>query len=230
MNEPSTSHPEVEAVLFDIDGTLITSGGAGRAAWRAAISELHGVEVDTRETTESGMTDPEVARAVLGSVLEREPDRREVSAAMGRYLGHLDETVRDSEGYRVLPGVEGLLTRLVASGMLLGLTTGNVEAAAHIKLSRGRLNRFFCFGGYGSDSADRAELTRCALRRADMVSGGELELSECICIGDTPRDIAAGHAAGVRVVGVATGDYDFAALDEAGADWTVETVEDGFPV
>ena len=92
--------------------------------------------------------------------------------------------------------------------MLLGLVTGNVEAAAHIKLARGRLNRFFSFGGYGSDSPDRTEVTEAALRRGELVSGGTLADGACISIGDTPRDVEAGHGAGIRVVGVATGSYD----------------------
>ena len=91
--------------------------------------------------------------------------------------------------------------------MLLGLVTGNIEAAAHIKLARGRLNRFFTFGGYGSDSADRTEVTEAALARGALVSGGTLTDGACIAVGDTPRDVDAGHGAGIKVVGVATGSY-----------------------
>jgi phosphoglycolate phosphatase-like HAD superfamily hydrolase len=128
-----------------------------------------------------------------------------------------------------MPGVEGLLDRLIDAGALLGLVTGNIEAAAHIKLSRGGLNRFFSFGGYGSDSADRTEVTEAALRRAELVSGGALTDGDCISVGDTPRDVTAGHGAGIRVVGVATGSYRVEELREAGADWAIETVKSGFP-
>jgi phosphoglycolate phosphatase-like HAD superfamily hydrolase len=128
-----------------------------------------------------------------------------------------------------MPGVVELLDRLIDDGRLLGLVTGNVEAAAHIKLSRGNLNRFFSFGGYGSDSRDRTEVTEAALRRAALVSGGTLGESACFSIGDTPRDVVAGHGAGIRVVGVATGRYSVDELRDAGADWAIATVEDGFP-
>lgn len=229
MAEVPTAAQRIEAVLFDIDGTLITTGGAGGEAWRRAFEELHGVEVDIREVTESGMTDPEVGRAALRSVLGRDPSKRELSLAIGRYLRQLPAAVEDSDSYRVMQGVDALLERLVDAGMLLGLTTGNVEAAAHIKLSRGNLNRFFSFGGYGSDSNDRAELTRCGIERGVMVSGGMLDPPECVTVGDTPRDVAAGHEAGVRVVGVATGNYTLEQLSEAGADWTLEHVGEGFP-
>lgn len=220
----------VEAVLFDIDGTLITTGGAGGEAWKRAFVELYGKPLDIREVTESGMTDPEVGRVALQNILGRDPDRKELAAAMGHYLRHLAGAVEDSPGYRVMPGIEALLDRLVDSGLLLGLTTGNVEAAAHIKLARAGLNRFFSFGGYGSDSNQRTELTRRALDRGRLVSGGALELEAAISVGDTPRDVVAGHGAGIEVVGVATGNFGVEELREAGADWAIETVGDGFPL
>lgn len=219
----------IEAVLFDIDGTLITTGGAGAEAWRRAFDELHGVEVDIRAVTESGMTDPDVGRTALRHVLGRDPTTRELSAAMGSYLGYLDDAVIESQGYRAMPGIPELLQRLVDDGLLLGLTTGNVEAAAHVKLSRARLNRFFAFGGYGSDSTDRAELTRKAVERGVLVSGGTLRPEECVAVGDTPRDVAAAHTAGIRVVAVATGNYPLADLEAAAPDWAIASVESGFP-
>jgi len=114
-------------------------------------------------------------------------------------------------------------------GVLLGLVTGNIEAAAHIKLARAGLNRFFSFGGYGSDSADRTEVTKAALQRGELVSGGSLQNSSCISVGDTPRDVTAGHGAGIRVIGVATGSYSVEQLDQAEADWAIADVTDGFP-
>jgi phosphoglycolate phosphatase len=218
-----------EAVLFDIDGTLITTGGAGAVAWRRAFKELHGVPVDIRKTTESGMTDPEVGRVALRHVLERDPSQRELATAMARYLQHLARAVEESSGYEVMPGVESLLDRLIDSGVLLGMTTGNVEAAAHIKLARGGLNRFFSFGGYGSDSGDRVELTRKALERGRLVSGGSLDLDSCLGVGDTPRDVRAAHGAGIASVGVATGNYSADELREAGADYVLATLEEDFP-
>jgi phosphoglycolate phosphatase len=220
----------IGAVLFDIDGTLITTGGAGAVAWRHAFEELHGTPLDIREVTESGMTDPEVGHVALRNILGRDPDGRELATAMAHYLRHLSASIDASDGYEVMPGIEELLERLVDDGHLLGLTTGNIEAAAHIKLARAGLNRFFSFGGYGSDSNERAELTRRALERANFVSGNTLVESACISVGDTPRDVAAGHGAGIEVVGVATGNFTVEQLKEAGADHAIPTVESGFPV
>jgi phosphoglycolate phosphatase-like HAD superfamily hydrolase len=219
----------IEAVLFDIDGTLITTGGAGGEAWKRAFVELYGNPLDIRDVTESGMTDPEVGHVALRNILGRDPDGRELAAAMGRYLRHLSTAIDEADAYRVMPGIEELLERLVDAGHLLGLTTGNVEAAAHIKLARAGLNRFFSFGGYGSDSTERTVLTRCALERGNMVSGGTLSKESSIAVGDTPRDVVAGHGAGVEVVGVATGNFSVTQLRQAGANWAIADVTAGFP-
>ena len=218
------------AVLFDIDGTLLVTGGAGAVAWQRAFEEVHEVEANVGEHTDAGMTDPEIAAIVFREVIGREGTPQERAKAIGCYLKHLPDAVAESRGYRTMPGIDHLLPELIEKGVLLGLVTGNVEAAAHIKLARGRLNRFFSFGGYGSDSADRTEVTEAALRRGELVSGGTLSDGACIAVGDTPRDVEAGHGAGIRVVGVATGSYDVGQLGDAGADWALESVERGFPV
>jgi phosphoglycolate phosphatase-like HAD superfamily hydrolase len=220
----------IRAVLFDIDGTLLVTGGAGAVAWQRAFEELHGVEADIAEHTDAGMTDPEIAAIIFREVIGREGSQEERSKAIGSYLEHLPDAVADSSGYRVMPGIELLLPRLVESGVLLGLVTGNIEAAAHIKLARAHLNHFFGFGGYGSDSADRTKVTKTALDRGARVCGGTLDDGACIAVGDTPRDVSAGHGAGIRVAGVATGSYGVESLRQAGADWALETVEQGFPV
>ncbi len=220
----------IRAVLFDIDGTLLVTGGAGAVAWQRAFEELHGIEADIAEHTEAGMTDPEIAALIFREVIGREGTQEERAKAIGCYLKHLPDAVAESPGYRVMPGIGELLPRLIEDGVLLGLVTGNVEAAAHIKLARGHLNRFFSFGGYGSDSADRTEVTKAALARGTLVSGGTLANGACIAVGDTPRDVKAGHGAGIKVVGVATGSYTVDQLSQAGADWALETVERDFPV
>jgi phosphoglycolate phosphatase len=216
------------AILFDIDGTLIRSGGASDRSWQRAFRELEGVDVDIRATTGRGLPDPEVARQAFSAVKGRDPTAEELARLMERRLRYLPEEVERSEKYRVLEGVEELLDRLIDEGFLLGLTTGNVEAAAHIKLARAGLNRFFSFGGYGSDSPDRTVLTKKALERGATVAGGPLDTESLRSVGDTPKDIEAGHGAGLRVVGVATGDFSVAQLTEAGADWAIATLRD-FP-
>ena len=135
------------AVCFDIDGTLISSGGAGAVSWRRAFDDLHGAAADIGEFSDAGMTDPEVARLTFAAVVGHDPSTSELSRLMARRLYHLAGAVAESDGYRVLAGVPELLSRLCQEGYLLGLTTGGVEAAAHIKLARGNLSRWFSFGG-----------------------------------------------------------------------------------
>ncbi len=222
--------PDTQAVLFDIDGTLISTGGASDRAWKRAFKELHGVEVDVPAVTGKGVPDPEVGRVVFKEALGREPTEEEADALMRRRLDHLPEEVESSPGFVVKDGVVELLDELIDAGILLGLTTGNVEEAAHIKLQRANLNRYFSFGGYGSDSPNRTELTKVALERGRLVSGDTLEPDRCFSCGDTPRDIEAGHGAGIRVVGVATGEYAVDELREAGADAVISSFREGLPL
>jgi phosphoglycolate phosphatase len=218
------------AVLFDIDGTLIITGGAGATSWRLAFDELYGIPADIGRFTDAGMTDPAVGRHTFEAVMHRPPERREFTKLLERRLHYLHRAVEESPGYRVLPGVEELLPDLIDQGYLLGLVTGNVEAAAHIKLHRARLNRFFSFGGYGSDSNDRGELTRIALKRATLVYGDPVPLERAIAVGDTPLDVEGAHAAGIACVGVGSHNYTVEQLRDAGADYAIASLADGLPL
>ena len=225
-----TPEGDTQAVLFDIDGTLLDTGGASDRAWKRAFKELQGVDVDVPAVTGKGVPDPEVGRVVFREAIGREPTREEEDALMRRRLDHLPEEVENSPGFVIKDGVVELLDQLIDDGIMLGLTTGNVEEAAHIKLARANLNRYFSFGGYGSDSPDRTELTKKALERGELVSGRTLDRDRCFSCGDTPRDVEAGHGAGIRVVGVGTGEYTVEELIEAGADAAIRSLREGLPL
>jgi phosphoglycolate phosphatase-like HAD superfamily hydrolase len=219
-----------QAVLFDIDGTLISTGGASDRAWKRAFKELQGVDVDVPAVTGKGVPDPQVGRVVFEQAIGREPTDEQADALMQRRIDYLPEEVENSSGYVVKDCVVETLEKLTADGIKLGLTTGNVEPAAHIKLARADLGRFFSFGGYGSDSPDRTELTKKALERANQALDGELDLARCFSCGDTPRDVEAGHGAGIRVVGVATGEFTVEELRGAGADAAISSFCEGLPL
>jgi phosphoglycolate phosphatase len=218
-----------QAILFDVDGLLIQTGGAGARSWRWAFQELYGIPADIGEFTDAGMTDPVVGRLTFAGAVGREPSPEELARVLSHYLMRLPEEVARSSGYMVLAGVAELLPRLSRAGFLLGITTGALEAAAHIKLARANLNRFFSFGGYGSDSADRGELTRRAIERAGQIMGSPLDPRRVLVVGDTPKDVAAAHAAQAIAVGVASGHYSEAELREARADYVVGSLLDGLP-
>lgn len=217
------------AILFDVDGLLIETGGAGTRSWRWAFKELYGIPADIGEFTEAGMTDPVVGRLTFRSVIGHEPSPTELARVISHYLMRLPQEVAESSGYRVLAGVDELLPRLCRTGFLLGITTGAVEAAAHIKLARADLNRFFSFGGYGSDSADRGALTRKAIDCASEILGSALDPQRVLVLGDTPKDIVAAHAAGAIGVGVASGRYSEKELREARADYVLASLLEGLP-
>ncbi len=220
----------LKLVLFDIDGTLIDTGGAGARSWTWAFEHAFGRPgVDIGKYSSAGMTDPVVARKTFTEALGRAPTGEDLARLMAAYLSVLPDYVMASEGYRVLPGVGQLLPRLHEAGVLLGVTTGALEAGAHAKLGRARLNHFFLVGGYGSDSEDRVELTRAAIKRGERLLGTSLDLRQVAVVGDTPLDISAAKGAGVVSIGVATGKYDLDELRAANPDHALADLTEPFP-
>jgi phosphoglycolate phosphatase-like HAD superfamily hydrolase len=217
-------------LLFDIDGTLVSTGGAGAVAWRRAFEELYGIPADIGQYTDAGMTDPDVGAKTFEAVLHREPTPRELAQLVQRRLEHLPEAVAESEGYRVLPGVPERLRQLSHDGHLLGIITGNGDGAAAIKLARGDLNRWFTFGAYASAGVDRAGIVRRAVERGEAMLGCDVPNSQIYVIGDTPLDIQAAHAVKCTAIAVATGKYDREALVEAGAENVLLTLEEELPL
>jgi phosphoglycolate phosphatase len=216
------------AVLFDVDETLVHTGGSGARSWNAAFEKLYGVPADIGQHTSAGETDPQVARETFQGVLGRDPSADELDRLYAQYLLHMSEDIWASAEYKVLPGAEQLLLRLSDAGVILGLVSGAMEGAARTKLMPANFNRFFIFGAYGSDSPDRPELTRLAIEKAARLHGG-LSPAEVFVVGDTPRDIDAAHQAGAVSVGVATGHYATSELAAAGAGHVLSSLEDPFP-
>lgn len=215
--------------LFDIDETLIHTGGAGARSWAAAFDALYGVDADIGAHSSAGETDPQVGRETFISVIGREPGHDELARLYARYLWHLAEDIATSTGYRVLPGAETLLGRLCEAGVILGVISGAMEGAARTKLEPGSLGRYFVFGAYGSDHPDRVEVTRCGIAKAARIHGQNLGRDQVYVIGDTPRDITAGQAAEATTVGVASGHYSPEQLAAAGPDHVLTALTDPFP-
>jgi phosphoglycolate phosphatase len=216
------------AVLFDVDETLVHTGGSGARSWTAAFEKVYGVAADIGQHSSAGETDPQVARETFRGALGRDPNAQELDQLYAEYLLHLAEDIWTSRGYRVLPGAERILVRLGAAGVILGLVSGAMEGAARTKLMPGNLNRFFLFGAYGSDSPDRPELTKLAIEKAARLHD-QLTPAEVFVVGDTPHDIDAANAAGAVSIGVASGRYSTAELAAAGGAHILRSLEDPFP-
>lgn len=221
--------PKPVVVLFDVDETLVHTGGAGAKSWMAAFDKLHGIPADIGAHTSAGETDPQVGRATFSAVLHREPTTEELGQLYAAYLRHLGGAIWASEHYRVLPGVQDTLLSLGDAGVTLGIVSGAMEGAARTKLVPANLNRFFVFGAYGSDSPDRTELTRLAIDKATRLHGAKLEAAQVYVVGDTPHDMEATRAAGAVAVGVASGHYSTDELKAAGGVHVLRSLEDPFP-
>jgi phosphoglycolate phosphatase-like HAD superfamily hydrolase len=192
-------------VLFDIDGTLVSTGGAGRRAMVGAFAQVHGRSDAFEELSFAGMTDRAIARHGLATVgvpvAESAIDR-----VLEAYLALLIEELGRADAFRVLPGVLELLASLRdAADVAVGLGTGNVRRGAYAKLARGALDGAFAFGGFGCDAEDRVELLRAGAKRGAAAIGAPLEECRVVVIGDTPKDVAAARGIGARCLAVATG-------------------------
>jgi phosphoglycolate phosphatase-like HAD superfamily hydrolase len=219
----------VKLLLFDVDQTLISTGGAGIRALNRAFQKLYAVENAMEGILPHGKTDPGIIREILHShpvpsLTDGFPTS--MTAIMESYLEFLDSEIDSTSSYKILPGIEGILNSLSSrSDIAIGLATGNVEAGARIKLERGNLNRYFPFGGFGSDSENRTELVRQGAERASAYMECRPTPDDVFVIGDTPRDIVAGREAGFLTVGVATGKYSKAELQESGATVAISDFE-----
>jgi phosphoglycolate phosphatase len=222
----ATAKPVV--VLFDVDETLVHTGGSGARSWKVAFDKLYGVPADIGAHTSAGETDPEVARETFRAVLNREPNDDELDRIYAQYLLNLSEDILVSKDYRMLPGADTCVAALAEAGVVLGLVSGAMEGAARTKLIPANLNRFFLFGAYGSDSPDRAELTGIGIEKAGRLHA-RLQPDQVFVVGDTPRDIEAAQKAGAVSVGVATGNYSVSELTDARADHVLQSLADPFP-
>ncbi len=211
-------------ILFDIDGTLLKTNGAGNRAMERALDDLFGLRKAMQGYHLDGKIDREILAEVLGNHNHGpiEGERRELFFA--RYTEHFREEMDGDSGLFVYCGAYHLVRRLSGDPRFhLGVGTGNIESCAKEKLRRAGLDSFFSFGGYGSDADDRTGMIRKAISR-----GKKRYKSEPVSItviGDTPRDVEHAQNAGARTIAVSTGNYSLEELTASGADLAVETLD-----
>ncbi len=206
-------------LLFDLDWTLIYTGGAGVRALDHAFEKLFGISNAMKKVTPDGKTDPAICREMVRVHLSREPSHGEIETLCRGYLDRLAEEVPHGPGYRILPGIPELLKSLSEEpGTLMGLGTGNLEEGAKIKLARADLMKYFSFGGYGSDSEDRPTVLRTAVKRGEKLAKRTFATHEIVVIGDNIRDVQAGKAIGALTVAVASGPMTYEELSASRPD------------
>lgn len=210
----------MKIVLFDIDGTLLTCGGAGKRAVELAFLQVVGRE-DILDFSLGGMTDRGIMRAGLRNAGWKENENT-VDRLIEVYLENLPELIRDSPNYRVFEPAAELAYLLAAQSFTVGLGTGNVEAGARIKLARAGLNSLFEFGGFGCDHEIRDEVLRAGATRGRS-RAGDLDV---VVVGDTPRDIYSARAIGATCVAVATGGHSVQELSSHEPQLCVPSLDD----
>lgn len=210
--------------LFDIDGTLVDTGGAGMAALKQATVELFGDPGPPLDL--AGATDLGIVAGILAHFGES-PSPAKAQAYLETYQKHLDWNLAHG-GFpgRLIPGALPLLDHLEArGGAVLGLLTGNTAGGAASKIRHFGLSRYFAFGAYGCDHHDRNRLGPIAMERATQHAGRPFIAAETWIIGDTPKDIACARAIGAKCLAVATGSFPAAELEACGADQVVESLD-----
>jgi phosphoglycolate phosphatase-like HAD superfamily hydrolase len=219
----------MRVVLFDIDGTILWTDGAGRRAVHRALEDVFGAPVPDGHEFD-GKTDPQIVRELmqLAGVTHGDIDGR-IESALERYVELLHTELGALEQHdHVLPGIRELLDALQArDDVLLGLLTGNVHPGAVAKLTAVGIDATrFRVGAFGSDHAHRPELPAIARQRAEALLGHQIPGSDLVVIGDTPADMGCGRGIGARAIGVATGRYSVEDLRACGAAAVFEDLSD----
>ena len=214
-------------ILFDIDGTLVLTGGAGGRAMARAFEDVFGLQHGMASMSMAGRTDAWiVAQMAANHGLTCTPEL--LDSFHAAYIGHLLREIHEPGPQKgVLPGVRAVLDALAAhTGAHLALLTGNFERGARIKLEYFDLWRYFETGAFGDHTHDRNSLLGTAMARVAAAGGPAVSVGETVVVGDTPLDVAVAVAGGARSLAVATGSYSVDALRASGADVVVEDLRD----
>lgn len=213
-------------VFFDIDGTLIDTAGAGRAAMLRALREFYGIAPRELQVDFAGRTDRAIARDLLAAH-GIAPEDETLDRFLQGYVQFLPEELAKRPEGRRLPGVPDVLDWLGGTpGIEIGLLTGNVREGAFRKLAHFGLDHYFSFGGFGDACLDRGEVARAAIQAAGEALGEPVDPARCLVVGDTVHDVSCARAIGARAIAVLTGWNSHEALAEAGPDAILRSLEE----
>jgi phosphoglycolate phosphatase len=195
-------------LLFDVDGTLLLTGGVGKIAFERAFDELFKIKGAWGNLHPDGKTDPLIIDELASRCLKRTLNPKEYETLVHRYLDYFEDELKNAADFHLMPGISELFSEIgTKEDFVIGLATGNLERAGWLKVKRAKLDSHFRFGGFGSDSNDRTELTRLAVKRGQKYAGEEILKEAIYVIGDTPHDTFAAKNLGLKIIAVATGSY-----------------------
>jgi len=215
----------MKLILFDIDGTLISAGGAGTRSLNKAFEEILGIKDAFKNFEMAGKTDVQIIKEGL-MFAGIEPSMSLVNEIIESYLNNLKVEINNNSKH-LKPGVKEFIEFIYYElNYPLGLLTGNLEKGARIKLEPFGLNLFFPVGAFGSDHEDRNQLLPIAIDRFSKKFKYSIDFHQCIVIGDTPRDVACAKPYGAKVIAVATGPYSVKDLQTTDADIVVESLSE----
>jgi phosphoglycolate phosphatase len=212
-------------LLFDVDGTLVNTGGAGVESLKTAVRSRFGATDDLHDIEIAGKTDRAIIRDILCKY-QIDPNEENIASFAQDYIHRLPLSLSHSRG-RVLPGIRRLLERLRPQlNIVLALLTGNLQQGAKLKLQHYGLWDFFEFGAFADDHHDRNELGTFARERAQTRHGHDFDAADIDVIGDTNHDIACGKAFGARTIAVATGSWSRERLQRCAPDFLFDDLAD----
>ena len=215
-------------LLFDIDGTLLSTDGAARRAFHRALLEVYGTAGPISTHAFDGKTDPQIARELLTEAgLTEQTIAAGLNGLWDAYIRELSHEISvPGHSTKLYPGVQALLRRLEEAEVCVALLTGNIARGAALRLESGGIDHHFAFGAFGSDCERRDALPQVAVARAAEVTGRTFAGQDVVVIGDTPQDVTCGQAIGVFTLAVATGRYTTDELLEAGANVALPDLSD----
>jgi len=213
-------------LIFDIDGTLLLTGGTGKIAFERAFQELYGIEDSWGNVIPDGKTD----QAIFGEIFERHfhrpPGPNELRSIFTRYALHFELEIDITPGFQIMPGIPVLIDHLsTLNHVTLGIATGNIAEVSRFKLRRANLLTYFRFMGTASDSHDRPTLVRHAIDRG-LIHSGPMDHTSIFVIGDAVADIKAAKKNGVQSIAVATGSTPKEELADHAPDYLLDDLSD----
>ena len=210
-------------ILFDIDGTLLYTGGAGKIAFEKAFEDFFQIPGCWGSVSSSGKSDHDLFREITKKALGYLPEDDIINKLLDRYVEYFPQALKDSWNFRLMPAIPQTLEVLEQTpNIYLALETGNLEATSWLKLKHAKLEKYFQVGGFGSDCVERSEFMEVAITRAKEHHGIDFARKNIFVIGDAPQDTLAAKTCGLTAIAVASGKISSQELAKHNPDYLLD--------